>query len=220
MFPEGVDECFLMGYTVSSGRTLIVDEKTIGANIRRRREEARLTLTQLASRANLTKGALSKIETGKGSPPIATIMRIAEAMGTTLAELFVEADSSVPYILTRADEGRIITRDGSRFGYSYEALALDMPTKVMEPFLLTIQPGDPPGVFHHGGQEFIYMLSGQMEISVGEKKLRLRRGDSLYFDPSHTHNTRIIGKKPARFLCCFIREGHPPAASRSHRRKP
>lgn len=194
-------------------------EKSIGANIRRQREEARLTLTQLASRANLTKGGLSKIETGKGSPAIATVLRIAEALGSTLAELFAESEASTPYVLTRAGEGRIITRDGSRFGYSYEGLALDMRRKVMEPFLLTIQPGDPPAIFDHGGQEFIYMLSGQMDFTVGEKKLRLRRGDSLYFDPSHTHSTHIIGKKPARFLCCFIQERNPPAASRSNRRK-
>ena len=196
-----------------------MNEKTIGVNIRRRREEARLTLTQLASHANLTKGALSKIETGKGSPAIATVLRIAEALGTTLAELFAESEASIPYVLTRAGEGRIITCDGSRFGYSYEGLALDMRRKVMEPFLLTIQPGDPPGDFHHGGQEFIYMLSGQMEFTVGEKKLRLRRGDSLYFDPSHPHNTRIIGKKPAKFLCCFIQERSTPGTSRSNRRK-
>lgn len=188
-----------------------MNEETLGATIRRRREQAGLTLTVLACRAKLTKGALSKIETGKGSAAIATIFRIAEALGSSLAELFAESESSVPYVLTRCNEGRIITRDGSRFGYSYEALALDMKRKTMEPFLLTIRPGDPPGAFEHGGQEFIYMLSGQMEMTIGPQKLRLRRGDSLYFDSSLTHGTRLVGKRPARFLCCFIQGANPPA---------
>jgi transcriptional regulator with XRE-family HTH domain len=184
-----------------------MNEKSIGTNIRRRREEVGLTLTELARRAGLTKGALSKIETGKGSPAIATILRIAEALDATLSELFAESEASLAYALTRCGAGKIIARDGSRFGYSYESLALDVKNKGMEPFLLTIRPGDPQGVFHHGGQEFIYMLSGQMEFTIGRQKLRLRRGDALYFDPSLEHTTRVVGKTPARFLCCFIRGG-------------
>ena len=195
-----------------------MNEKTIGANIRRRREVTGLSLTELARQANLTKGALSKIETGKGSPAISTVLRIAEALEATLADLFAESEGSAPYVLTRSGEGRIISRDGSRFGYSYESLALDMKHKAMEPFLLTIRPGDPQGVFHHGGQEFIYLLSGQMEITVGEHRLRLRRGDALFFDPSHTHSTRILGKRPARFVCCFIQDFKSPEAARSSRR--
>ena len=195
-------------------------EQTIGANIRRRREEAGRTLTELASQASLTKGALSKIERGKGSPAISTVMRIAQALGCTLSELFAEAEVSLPFAFTRSGEGRIITRDGSRFGYSYEALALDMKQKRVEPFVLTIRPGDPQGVFHHHGQEFVYMLSGQMEFGIGEQRLRMRRGDAVYFDSSHTHSTRIIGKRPAKFLCLFVQGNEPAKTSHANRRKP
>jgi len=195
-------------------------EATIGGNIRNRREHAGLTLTELAVRAGLTKGALSKIETGRGSAAIATILRIAEALGVPLSELFAESEDSLPYVLTRGGQGRILTRDGSRFGYSYEALALDMKRKAAEPFLLTIQPGDPQGEFHHRGQEFLYMLSGQMEFTIGDDRLRLGRGDSLYFDSSLKHSTRIIGKRPARFLCLFIQENNPPPSPHLRRRKP
>jgi transcriptional regulator with XRE-family HTH domain len=194
-------------------------EETIGGNIRTRREQAGLTLTELAARAGLTKGALSKIETGRGSAAIATILRIAEALGIPLAELFADSEQSAPYVLTRSGQGKILTRDGSRFGYSYEALALDMKHKAAEPFLLTIQPGDPQGEFHHHGQEFIYMLSGQMEFTIGDDLLRLGRGDSLYFDSAILHSTRILGKRPAQFLCLFIQENKPATSPRSQRRK-
>lgn len=196
-----------------------MNEETIGANIRRRREQAGRTLTELANHASLTKGALSKIERGKGSPAISTVLRIAQALGCSLAELFAEAEVSLPFAFTRSGEGQIITRDGSRFGYSYEALALDMKQKLAEPFVLTIQPGDPQGVFHHQGQEFIYVLSGQMEFSIGDQKLRMRRGDSVYFDSSQTHNTRIIGNKPATFLCLFVQGNAPVKATHTVRRK-
>ena len=77
---RAIDGCFLMRYTVSC-RTTPMTEETIGGNIRTYREKVGLTLTELALRAGLTKGALSKIETGRGSAAIATILRIAEALG-------------------------------------------------------------------------------------------------------------------------------------------
>jgi quercetin dioxygenase-like cupin family protein len=145
-------------------------------------------------------------------------MRIASALDVALGELFVEPDARPAYVLTRAGEGRILTRDGSRYGYAYEALALDMPNKGIEPFLLTIQPDDPVGRFQHGGQEFIYVLAGKIEFTVGDARLTLGPGDSLYFDPTHVHTTRVLGKKPARFLCTFVQD--PPPRSSNGRTSP
>lgn len=183
-----------------------MDERAIGANIRSLREHAGFTVTALAKQAELTKSTLSKIETAQVSPPISTLMRIADALSVPLAEFFTEDDHQPAYVLTRKNEGDIISRDGSRFGYSYEALALEMRRKRAEPFVLTIKPGDPAGEFRHGGQEFIYMLAGRIEFTVGDDKLTLRPGDSLYFDPTHVHTTRVLGKQPARFLCLFIQD--------------
>jgi len=176
----------------------------VGANIRRIREEGGLSVTELARKAGLTKSALSKVEHGQVSSPIATLMRIAEGLEAPLAEFFFEEPTSRPFALTRKGEGTVITTDGSRFGYAYEALASEMRSKMAEPFLLTIRPGDPAGEFQHGGEELIHMLSGRMEFTVGEHRFVLRSGDSLYFDPSLKHTTKILGKRPAKFLCVFI----------------
>jgi transcriptional regulator with XRE-family HTH domain len=181
-----------------------MNEQAIGANIRNIRKQAGQTLTALAQQAQMTKSTLSKIETGQISPPISTLMRIAEALDVALAIFFQETDTPPKYALTRKDQGQVITRDGSKFGYSYEGLALELPGKYGEPFLLTIRPGDPIGQFQHGGQEFIYMLSGRMEFTIGEEVLRLGPGDSLYCDPTAPHNTKVLGKTPARFICVFL----------------
>lgn len=182
----------------------LVNEQSIGANIRELRVQARQSLTDLARAAGMTKGSLSKIETGCISAPISTLMRLADAMGVRLAEFFAEPDGHPAYALTRRGKGRLISRDGSRFGYSYEALASGMPGKGAEPFMLTVRPGDPVGRFQHGGQEFIYMLSGTLAFTVADEELTLRAGDALYFDPAVGHATRVVGKMPARFLCVFI----------------
>jgi len=185
-----------------------MNEKAIGANVRRIRLQSKQTLADTSKKANLTKSALSKIETGQISPPISTLIRIAKAIKVPVVEFFVDEQQSPPYVLTRKDKGQILTRDGSKFGYSYEALALGKRDKYVEPFVLTVSPDDPPGQFHHSGQEFIYMLSGCLEVTVCNEIMKLRTGDSLYFDSSHIHKLQALGKCEARFICVFIQMNH------------
>ena len=183
-----------------------MNEQSIGKNIRSLRLGQGRTLTELADKSDLTKSALSKIEQGKASPPISTLIRIATSLGVSIVDFFYEEKSAPPYVLTRKDQGVTIARDGTEFGYIYEALALNKKDKSVEPFLLTINPGDPRGTFQHQGQEFIYMLSGAMDFTVGDDGLRLKAGDSLYFDSGIVHQTQIVGKRPARFICVFIQD--------------
>jgi quercetin dioxygenase-like cupin family protein/DNA-binding XRE family transcriptional regulator len=191
-----------------------VDEKTIGASIRRLRTERGLSLTDAAKSASLTKSALSKIETGQISAPISTMLRIADALKVPLAEFFSEGRAQRNFALTRKGAGTPIVRDGTQFGYAYEALALAMPNKRAEPFLLTIAPGDPKGHFQHDGQEFIYMLSGKLEFSVGEETMVLEPGDSIYFDPNLPHSSRAVGKSPAKYLCVFVQQSENGSPTR------
>jgi len=183
-----------------------MNERTIGCNIRKLRSEKTLTLTEVAKKADITKSTLSKIETGQISAPISTLIRIAKAMNLPVVLFFAEEKSQPLYVLTRKGNGSIVTRNGSRFGYSYEGLALEKQNKYVEPFILTINPSDPVGIFRHDGQEFDYIISGSMEFTIGNEKLTLKAGDSLYFDSNHVHKTQVIGKKPVKFLCVFIQE--------------
>ena len=183
-----------------------MNERIVGRNIRKLRIQAGLTLTVVAKKAQLTKSTLSKIETGQTSPPISTLIRIARAMNVPLVEFFIDEAKEPAYVLTRKDKGQRVIHNGSQFGYSYEALALEKRDKYVEPFLLTISPADPAGQFYHSGQEFIYMLSGCMDFAVGEDQFSLKKGDSLFFDSSHLHKTRVAGKHPAKFLCIFIQD--------------
>ena len=192
---------------VSSKDTLCrMNEQNVGNNIRKFRTQAGFTLTSIAKKADLTKSTLSKIETGQTSPPVSTLIRIARAMNVPIADFFAEGDKEPEYVLTRKGQGQIVIQNGSQFGYSYEALALGKQHKYVEPFLLTINPDDPPGQFHHRGQEFIYMLSGVIDFTFSGEVFRLKAGDSFFFDSSCPHGTKIVGKKAARFLCVFIQE--------------
>ena len=176
----------------------------VGENIRAIRLASKVSLTEVAKRAGMTKSTLSKIENGQTSSPISTLVAVAAAMGVHLAEFFRETGGDPRFILTRKGKGKTIVRDGTRLGYSYEALAVDFPNKPVEPFLLTISPGDKEGRFKHEGHEFIHLLSGDLEFTLGAEKFDMHPGDSLYFDPTQTHVLKPLNKKPARFLCLFI----------------
>lgn len=194
-----------------------MDEKTVGANIRKWRQKKGSSLAEAAERAGLTKSTLSKIENGLISPPISTVLRIGDALQVPLAEFFSESNDRPNYVLTRKGQGERITRDGSQFGYAYEALALAMPGKTMEPFLLTMKPTDPPGTFQHGGEEFVYMLEGRMEFTIETDTMVLEPGDSLYFNPRLPHTARALGSKTVRYLDFFVQD--EPAGPKPKRPK-
>ena len=157
----------------------------------------------VARRAGITKSTLSKIENGQGSAPIATLISIAKALGVGVSE-FLREDAAPRFVLTRKGKGASIARKGSQLGYSYEALAADFPGKSVEPFLLTVSPGNKEGRFRHPGHEFIHVLSGRIAFAVGDEKMELEPGDSLYFDATLSHTLKLLGKTEARFLCVFI----------------
>lgn len=199
----------LAGVFLLAIHVFLVDEKSIGQNIRFLREGAGISLTEVARQAGLAKGTLSKIEQGQISSPIGTLMSVAKVLGTRLADFFQDEEEVVTHVLTRKGQGVRLVRDGSKYGYSYEALALEFPGKVAEPFILTVRPEDKEGTFQHGGDEFIHVLSGQGEFQLGDIKMPLKAGDSIYFNPELLHVLRPTNGKPVRFLCLFIERNDP-----------
>ncbi|MCQ2602923.1 MAG: XRE family transcriptional regulator [Clostridia bacterium] len=84
-------------------------------------------------------------------------------------------------------------------GYSFSSLAADFKGKQMNPMLVTISPTDHPELVVHGGQEFNYVLEGELRVIVDNKDYYLRAGDSLYFNPMYPHAQLAMGG-PAKFL--------------------
>ena len=184
-----------------------MNEQTIGENIRRIRKAADKTVTAVAAASGVTKSTLSKIEKGQISSPVSTLIRVAGALRVSLAEFFAEADDDCIYEVTPKGKGQIVVRGESQFGYGYESLATKKQRKMAEPFLVTIRPHDPIVKFTHEGEEFIYLLSGKLEYTIGDDTFVLCPGDSVYFDPKHPHYSKVLSKEPAKVLSIFIQPG-------------
>jgi transcriptional regulator with XRE-family HTH domain len=160
-----------------------------------------LSLEALAQKTGLTKGFLSLVERGLKAPSISTLLRLSETYGVSVGALLDEQTPiDPPYSLVRRAEGRKYAREGSLYGYRYEAIAFHKAQKRMEPFLVSPPLRTPRKFFQHPGDEMVYVLKGQVQIQLGEDKILLFPGDCLYFDASTPHRSQSLGKERALTL--------------------
>ena len=162
------------------------------------RKEHGLSLDALALKTGMTKGFLSLIERGLKVPSISTLLKLSQAYGISVSALLDTARSQEPiYSLVRRSERRRYAREGSPYGYRYEAIAFRKERKRMEPFVVQPPLRLPRGFFQHQGDEMVYVLEGDVEIHLERERLLLRAGDCLYFDAATPHRSRSVGPERA-----------------------
>ena len=152
----------------------------LGARLRAQRRAANITLRQVAEKSGLTAAYLSQVETGRTTPSIASAKRIAAAYGLSLVGLLAEDDDRRDSIVQRREERRLLI--SGRSGVVKELL---------EPLYVLIPPGKgSDGQYDHPGEEFGFVLSGTLELSVEDKVHRIRKGDSFYLKSTRRHGFR------------------------------
>jgi transcriptional regulator with XRE-family HTH domain len=162
------------------------------------RKEHGLSLGALAQRTGMTKGFLSLIERGLKAPSISTLLKLSQAYGISVSALLDTARSQEPiYSLVRRRERRKYAREGSPYGYRYEAIAFRKERKRMEPFVVQPPLRLPRSFFQHQGDEMVYVLEGEVEFHLDREHLLLQAGDCLYFDAAAPHRSRSVGPERA-----------------------
>ncbi|MDG4770306.1 MULTISPECIES: helix-turn-helix domain-containing protein [Micromonosporaceae] len=167
----------------------------VGARMRQFRKEQGLTLRGLASRANLSIGFLSQVERGVSSIGLTALNSVAAALDRPVAEFFSaeptetaeDPQGSLPvhFTLTRADNGATEYVSGQQ---TYRMLSDRGPNLVLEPMLVHIAPGGRrEEAYGHFGEEFAYVVSGELLYEVDGVEHRLYPGDSLHLRSSTPH---------------------------------
>jgi len=183
-------------------QTLAILEAEIGKKIKALRNEKGITLEQLAKQTGFSKGYLSKVEKSKKAPPVSTLGNIARAFNVTISSLLGEESPRASLCLVRKGERPLIARDGTAFGYSYEAMAYNYPNKIMEPFILTLPLGrKKKTLYQHEGEEILFVIQGSMKFIHGTEEYVVNEGDCVYFDASIPHFGESIGRKEVK---CFM----------------
>jgi len=119
-------------------------------------------------------------------PSVATLVKIAHHLGTTISNL-MEQDGWATAIMTTREEAEtklLLTEKG----YSVFPYASAFHEKKMQPFLFTARKGEvTPHELSHEGEEFIFIIEGEMKMKVGDTEYNLKKGDSLYFNTIYKH---------------------------------
>ena len=175
----------------------------LGHTIRDLRQQHGLTIADVAEMTGLSRGMLSKIENALTATSLETLVKIANALGVSLAVLFRHYNSPAGGAqLIKQGEGMAVVRRGTKRGHTYHLLAYNQgPQKLFEPFLITLDDAaEVFPTFEHPGVEFIYMLQGQLDYRHGQHTYHLAPGDSLTFAGEVPHGPERLIELPIRFL--------------------
>ena len=183
----------------------------VGEKIKRLREGANLTIEQLCERTQLDPDDLRRIEDHMISPALGVLVKVCDGLGVRLGHFFDQGPRKL-YSLFRSGDEKVATRfaakNGTDFGYEYHALGSEKRNRFMEPFLITIHPPSGPDshpteleeLSTHSGEEYLYVLEGEIEVQLEEENMRLSPGDSLYYDASVPHRVVHVGDSAAKVL--------------------
>ena len=167
----------------------------IGSKIKRIRIANQLTLEELANRSELTKGFLSQVERNLTSPSIATLEDILEALGTTLHDFFSETQEE--QLVFKKDDYFVNTQDDYEISY----IVPNAQKNDMEPILIEIEKDKSSMTLEpHDGQEFGYLLSGQIKLHYGDKEELVNVGETFYLSGKRTHYLENVGDEKARVI--------------------
>jgi transcriptional regulator with XRE-family HTH domain len=181
------------------------EEVRVGEKIKVLRERKGLSLKDLADSTGFSTALLSQMENHLVSPSLGTIIKLARAMGVKVGDFLGETEGE-PFTIVRKDERKTVSRfaskDGVKYGYSYESLGFEKKDRHMEPFIVTLEPATVKAMKTsvHEGEEFIFVLEGEMEVILGNHTDVLYPGDSIYYDSTIPHRVQCHQDKITRIL--------------------
>lgn len=185
----------------------------IGDKLRERRETHGLTTIQLAKRCDLSEARLMAIEEGFAMPTISTLLRIARELGVGVGHFFQDEEVKKPVEVIHVED-RIKVAQEKKEGvteglyYNYEALTITFPNAAMKPFFVEVKTGDHSHIepASHKGQEFNYVLEGEVEWRSDTESHRLKDGDAIYYNSEIPHKIVGLGDKNAKVLAVVYDE--------------
>ena len=184
-----------------------MSDNRIGTKITTLRESLQLSQADLAERCDCDISVIQGLEDGQLAPSLAPLIKITRALGVRLGTL-LDDDTQVGPVITRKDHAEEVARlkslatssDGGVLDFF--SLAEGKNSRHMEPFMITVNPvaAGAHSLSSHEGEEFVYVMEGEIEIEYGKDLHVLGAGDSIYYDSIVPHQLRAHDYRPARIL--------------------
>ncbi len=185
-----------------------VNHSIVGIKIRRIRETKGLTVEDIAERSGLSIEQINSIENDQNLPSLGPLIKVARALGVRLGTFMDDNDQLGP-VICRAEEreknSSISFSNGatdSRKHMEYHPLAQQKAGRHMEPFVIDIHPDENKNfqLSAHEGEEFIYVMDGEVEVEYGKEKYLLKKNDSIFYDSIVKHHVHGVPGKSAKIL--------------------
>ncbi len=166
----------------------------VGKKIKKARTSKKITLDHVANETGFSIEYLKKVEAGKAIPPVGALLQIGRALEIDSGSLLKEPESKL--------QSRIKAHTKRTDNYAYTTLTPGAENKHLKAFRVLIEAQqDHKGVdYHHEGEEFVYVLSGKIEVVVGEHINNLEQGDSLHFNSGIRHKLRSVSDETAELV--------------------
>lgn len=178
----------------------------VGGKIRSMRESKMMEIETLAERAQLPVEQVRAIEEDNLLPGLAPLIKIARVLGVRLGT-FLDDAQGVGAVVTRASDPKdaVSFTNHSAAGNDsmiYQSLSEGKENRHIEPFVIDVMPvaNQQYALSSHEGEEFIYVLEGEIEIVYGKQVYTLSKGDSIYYDSIVKHHVHGIADKSAKIL--------------------
>ncbi len=165
---------------------------SLGQRVRKMREEQDISLDALAHKIGYSPEYLADLESDKVTPPVGALIQISRALkidsGSLLSETKKKARKAGYSQRTKA--------------YSYENLTPESADKHLWAYLITLEPKQEHErvVFKHEGEEFLYVLDGEVEVTVGETPHTVQIGEAFHFDSSKEHQLKNLIDTESKLL--------------------
>ncbi len=182
------------------------NRKNLGNKIKEFREFRQISREELAFNANLDIKQIEKIEEKGFVPSLGHLIKISRALGVRIGTFLDDQDQLGPVIVKAGEEMPGLSfstkNEKNREHLNFFSLAQDKTGRHMEPFIVEIEPSKESDykLSSHEGEEFIYVLEGEVEINYGKDVYHLNHGDTIYLDSVVAHNVHAGGNEAAKIL--------------------
>ncbi|REC80100.1 DNA-binding protein [Chryseobacterium elymi] len=179
----------------------------IGKRIKDIRKENNLTINELANRANVSNGLISRIENGRTIPSLPVLLDLIQSLEIDASYFFegVEKDSTSKFIYIPKENQQIIEKEIEARGFKYmHIFSKSLSSLGFEAVLLTLEPNSKREKVITDAWEFKYILKGTVKYIIDQEEIILSEGDALYFNGRHPHVPESISDESCLMLVLYL----------------
>lgn len=155
------------------------------------------TLKDVSARTGLSLSFISQVERGASSLSVSSLNKIAEALGVPITYFFEPDDKDIRYAVRKEEQQIVRMRGGDP---QYVRLAGQFSNRKLEPMQITLPPGFHDRTYNHDGEEWYYVIKGEVTFTIAEKEYIIGEGEAMHFPSRLEHEWANTTRFPAKML--------------------